>query len=145
MKYRKRNSILTLKKLMTIFFTAGLMLCFAGLTAAANPNTVKGTDDIRKLEGRWVRPDGGYVIELRNIKQDGSVSAAYFNPTQIKVYRAEIKKKNGKVIFFMELRDANYPGSTYNLIYNPESDRLQGTYYQAVHRQTFNVEFLRTR
>jgi hypothetical protein len=32
----------------------------------------------------------------------------------------------------VELRDVNYPGSTYTLTYDPGTDRLTGTYYQAV-------------
>ena len=44
---------------------------------------------------------------------------------------------------FIELRDANYPGSTYNLTYDPQSDQLQGIYYQAALQQQFEVVFLR--
>ena len=41
------------------------------------------------LRGRWVRPDGGYVIEVRDTQAGGRVEAAYFNPRPIKVSRAE--------------------------------------------------------
>ena len=44
---------------------------------------------------------------------------------------------------FVELRDVNYPGSAYNLRYDPKTDRLIGTYFQAVQRQTYDVEFVR--
>jgi len=43
------------------------------------------------------------------------------------------------------LRDINYPGSKYNLQYDPETDRLIGTYFQAIQRQTFDVEFTRAK
>jgi len=101
--------------------------------------------DFKYLEGRWVRPDGGYILELRNIKKDGSIAAAYFNPRPIKVYRAELSRKEGKISLMVELRDVNYPGSTYDLRYDPANDRLKGTYFQAVERQTFNIEFVRVR
>ena len=101
--------------------------------------------DFKYLEGRWVRPDGGYILELRNIKKDGSVTAAYYNPRPIKVYRAELSQKEGKISLMVELRDVNYPGSTYDLRYDPANDRLKGTYFQAVERQTFNIEFVRVR
>ena len=95
-----------------------------------------GQSDSQRLEGRWVRPDGGYVLELRNIRKDGSLSAAYFNPMPIKVYRAEVKKRNGKTVLFVELRDVNYPGSTYNLrLRSDKADRLKGTYFQAVEKK----------
>ena len=35
------------------------------------------------------------------------------------------------------------PGSTYNLRYVPDGDRLVGDYYQAVQKRTFDVEFVR--
>ena len=61
----------------------------------------------------WVRPDGGYVLELRNVKKDGSLTAAYYNPRPIRVFRAEASGKDGTLSVFVELRDVNYPGSTY--------------------------------
>ena len=97
------------------------------------------------LEGKWVRPDGGYVLELKSIKKDGSLTAAYFNPRPIRVFRSEASKKDGAITLFVELRDVNYPGSTYRLRYDAAADRLTGTYFQAVERQTFRVEFVRVK
>ncbi len=96
-----------------------------------------------RLTGRWLRPDGGYVIEIRSAQPNGVLDAAYFNPRPINVSRAEWRRENGRLQVFMELRDANYPGSTYTLRYAPEQDRLVGDYFQAVQQQTFYVEFTR--
>jgi hypothetical protein len=101
--------------------------------------------DVKRLEGRWLRPDGGYVLELRDIENDGSLKAAYFNPRPINVARAEVRRKDGTLMVFVELRDVNYPGSTYTLHYDPAADRLKGTYFQAVQGQTFDVEFMRVK
>ena len=101
--------------------------------------------DFQRLAGRWMRADGGYVLELRDIKEDGSLKAAYFNPRPINVSRAELKRKDGKISLLVELRDVNYPGSLYRLRYDLKSDRLQGTYFQAVQRETYAIEFVRTR
>jgi hypothetical protein len=76
---------------------------------------------------------------------NGSLTAGYFNPRPIKVFRAEAAKKDGTMTLVVELRDVNYPGSTYNLQYDPATDRLKGKYFQAVERQTFDVEFMRMR
>jgi hypothetical protein len=141
-----RLNFFILKILLAAFLSAaGMLLCISGPVTAGDSKAGKDRVNFRHLEGRWVRPDGGYVIELRDIKKDGSVSAAYFNPKPIRVYRAETMKKNGKISLFVELRDVNYPGSTYNLIYDSATDRLKGTYFQAVHKQTFKVEFMRSR
>ena len=109
------------------------------------PKQTQVQTDVQRLEGRWVRPDGGYILELREIKKDGSLKAAYFNPRSIKVYSAKWSRKQGKINLFVELRDVNYPGSKYNLQYEPGSDRLKGTYFQAVEKQTFNIEFVRAK
>lgn len=113
--------------------------------SAETGKTIPAQTDFQRLEGKWVRPDGGYVLELRNIKMNGSLTAGYFNPRPIKVFRAEAAKKDGTMTLVVELRDVNYPGSTYNLQYDPATDRLKGKYFQAVERQTFDVEFMRMR
>ncbi len=110
--------------------------------AADLPQTIRKTDE-QRLHGRWVRPDGGYVLELKEIRKDGSLKAAYFNPQQINVSRAELHRKEGNITLFIELRDVNYPGSNYNLRYNPKTDRLTGTYFQAVAKETYDIEFVR--
>jgi hypothetical protein len=124
-------------------FSAIIQVVFA---ESGNPQKqTQVQTDVQRLEGRWVRPDGGYILELREIKKDGSLKAAYLNPRSIKVYSAKWSRKQGKINLFVELRDVNYPGSKYNLQYEPRSDRLKGTYFQAVEKQTFTIEFVRTR
>ena len=41
--------------------------------------------------GRWLRPDGGYVLQLSDPGPNGELKAAYFNPQPINVSRAEWK------------------------------------------------------
>lgn len=101
--------------------------------------------DFRPLKGRWLRPDGGYVVEVRDVDEAGRMEAAYFNPRPIHVGRAEAKLEGGALKVLIELQDVNYPGSTYTLDYDSRSDRLVGNYYQAVERENFDVEFIRQR
>ena len=100
-------------------------------------------NDYRRIAGKWLRPDGGYVLELSNVKPEGKLKAAYFNPRPINVAKAEWRRVDERIQVFVELRDVNYPGSTYTLIYDPEQDRLNGYYYQAVVKGTFDVFFIR--
>jgi hypothetical protein len=95
------------------------------------------------LVGRWLREDGGYVLEIRSASPDGRLVATYSNPRSIHVTRAEWRQQSGRLGVFVELRDVNYPGSTYTLVMTPEKDRLVGTYFQAVQRANFDVEFVR--
>ena len=96
-----------------------------------------------KLIGQWQRADGGYIIEIRSIEPGGRMNAAYFNPRPIHVAKAEASLYEGTVNIFIELRDVNYPGSTYNLTYDPADDYLKGIYFQAATGQTFDVYFMR--
>jgi hypothetical protein len=102
--------------------------------------------DFQKLVGRWLRPDGGYVLEIRACDAaTGRLEASYLNPRSINVARAEAKREGGKLTVFVELQDADYPGCTYRLTYFPPSDGLYGVYYQAAIDQSFEVDFERTR
>jgi len=126
----------------------GTLRPMVGTVFAQNGKVSKespGQTDVQRLEGRWVRPDGGYILELREIKKDGSVSAAYFNPRPIKVFRAVWNHTQGVISVLIELRDVNYPGSKYNLQYDPKADQLKGTYFQAVEKQTYFIEFVRAK
>jgi hypothetical protein len=95
------------------------------------------------LIGRWLRPDGGYIIEIRGIEADGRMDAAYLNPRPINVARAEASWKKGRQEVFIELQDTGYPGSTYTLDYNPAQDAFTGVYFQATLKQAFEVVFVR--
>ena len=110
---------------------------------AANPAAAEGKTEFQKLRGQWRRPDGGYILAIRNIADSGALEAAYFNPNPIHVAKAEASQQDSVTRVFIELRDVNYPGSTYTLTYEPSSDQLRGIYYQAVERQRFEVVFVR--
>jgi hypothetical protein len=96
-----------------------------------------------RLRGRWLRPDGGYVLEIRAVSPEGTVDASYLNPRPIRVARADAGREGDALTFFVELRDVNYPGSTYRLVYDSGLDVLAGTYFQAAQQQTYDVSFVR--
>jgi uncharacterized protein (DUF2147 family) len=96
-----------------------------------------------KLEGKWQRSDGGYVLELSGAQSNGDIKASYFNPNPINVGRSLWQNNAGKLMVMVELQDKNYPGSVYNLEYVESQNRLKGTYFQAVEQMTYNVEFTR--
>jgi hypothetical protein len=115
----------------------------AGGTNASAP-TVPVQADFQKLKGKWLRPDGGYVLEINGVDQAGKLEAAYLNPRSIHVAKAEASREGSVTKVFIELRDVNYPGSTYTLVYEPGSDQLQGVYFQAMEQQRYEVAFVRT-
>ena len=125
------------------------LLVVAGAMSAGswwwNARPVASHSPFERLIGRWQRPDGGYVLEIKSVASGGAMDAAYFNPQSIHVGKAEASKEADATRVFIELRDVNYPGSTYTLAYEPASDRLKGIYYQAIDRQHFPVAFVRTK
>ena len=99
--------------------------------------------DFKVIIGEWVRPDGGYIVRVRDVNPDGSVDAGYFNPGKINIAEANVSLWKGLVKLFIKLQDKGYPGSTYTLYYYPEKDALAGFYYQAAVGQTYEVFFFR--
>jgi len=99
--------------------------------------------DLQFLKGRWLRPDGGYVLEIRQVDADGQLDAGYFNPNPIRVVSAKASKDGAAVKVYVELNDVNYPGCKYNLTYLPTQRQLVGTYFQAALHQTYEVAFER--
>ena len=106
--------------------------------AAATPNAT-----FEKLKGKWMRPDGGYVIEIKSVDASGKMEAAYFNPQPITVSQAVAAQDGAVTKVFIELQGANYPGSTYTLIFDSGTDQLKGIYFQAKLKQQFEVYFER--
>ncbi len=98
---------------------------------------------LSKLTGKWQRADGDYTVEIRSVEPGGNMDAAYFNPQPINVSKAGASRDGSTIKLFIELRDVNYPGSRYTLIYDSANDRLAGTYFQAVARETYDVFFVR--
>ena len=106
-------------------------------------SSARSRKPFQKLVGRWLRPDGGYVIEIRKIDAEGRMEAAYFNPRPIHVSHAVAMIQGEETKVFIELQDVGYPGSSYTLTYYPQKDVLVGIYHQAAMGQDFEVVFVR--
>jgi len=115
----------------------------------ATPSTPSSTvaavpEDVRnKLPGRWLRPDGGYIMTIASVAPDGTVAATYENPRPIHVARATVTHAEGKTALYLELRDRAYPGNYYDLTFDPAKDQFVGLYYHLGINQKFDVHFER--
>lgn len=96
-----------------------------------------------KLVGKWERPDGGYVLEIKSVDASGKADVAYYNPNPINVSRAAAWRDQGTSKIVVELRDTGYPGCTYTLAHNPQGDQLFGQYFQAAQQETYEIVFSR--
>jgi hypothetical protein len=141
---------LIVASLVTSLAIAGLAIA-TGVPARAEPpadtpatsSTPAPQAAFAPLPGRWVRPDGGYVIGIKAVEAGGMLDASYANPNPLPFYRAIASADGGTLKLFFELRAGGYNGSTYTLSYDAAADQLKGTYYQAVAQQTFEVVFIR--
>lgn len=122
-------------------------LFFTPSEKAAAPPTPAGKDFTAQqqeaLLGKWRRPDGGYVIQVREIDENGQATVAYYNPNPINVARAMVLTHGTRTGLFVELQDRGYPGATYELEYNGQQDLLAGVYHQPAAGGSFNVIFVR--
>jgi hypothetical protein len=100
---------------------------------------------LTRLVGRWRRHDGGYILDIKAVHDDGKIDATYLNPRSIHVSKAEAITRGGHVIVAVTLQDRGYPGNMYTLTYDPHADRLEGVYHHRGLGQQFAVEFTRLR
>lgn len=114
----------------------------AGLWSLLTPQASPAAA-FQKLRGQWLRPDGGYVLTIQSVGEDGTAVATYSNPNPVHVSKAKATSKDGTTNLFIELRDEGYPGNTYELEYDAAGDRLTGVYQHLGLGQTFDVAFQR--
>jgi hypothetical protein len=139
----RKNRVKILQSLATIAVFSFMWLFYSPALAGQEQGIQEnsGFSAAQKLEGRWVRQAGGYVLVLQDIRPDGS----YLNPRNINVHIASWKFEDERLFLYVEMRDVNYPGSNYTLMYRAATDVLWGSYYQAVQKQTMDVSFVRSR
>ena len=131
--------------LSTAALTVSLIPHPAQAQAKAETSAAQAEGVFATLAGRWVRPDGGYVINIRSVDAGGKLDASYANPNPLPFASAEAMREGKLIKLFFELRAGGYNGSTYTLTYDPAADVLRGVYYQAVVQQKFDVYFTRAK
>ena len=153
----RRVSVLTVTVVLAVGLCAAMVLLRGGVlggtgaplpapTVSGGPagaTTGRATAGRHALRGRWLRPDGGYILDIGDIDVSGNIEAVYRNPRPIHVTRAEVTGDGAALQVRVELRAPGYPGSTYTLHYEPTRDQLEGSYFQAALQQRFAVVFVR--
>jgi hypothetical protein len=65
---------------------------------AATVTLLRGANgSFDKLNGRWLRPDGGYVLDIRSVDASGKIDAVYLNPKPINIAKAEASRDGSTV------------------------------------------------
>ena len=83
-------------------------------TAPGGASTPSATApiDVDVLKGAWVRPDGGYLIVIKNIGPNGQLEAMYFNPSPLPFAKARALPEGATLRASFELQAGGYAGST---------------------------------
>ena len=132
-----------IKLFFILILNVSVLLFISCDNKTENKSQIVQKTDKTKIIGEWLRTDSDYMIKIVEVNDDGSLLAQYFNPDPINVGSANWESISGDLKIIIELRDVNYPGSTYTLNYLPDKDMLAGEYFQAVEGVTFYVEFTR--
>lgn len=130
-----------------LVLAAGVTPAILHAQAPAPPDTTAPSTapPYSELVGRWVRPDGGYVIAIKGVSADGKLDAFYANPQPLPFSRAEATRDGDRIGVFLELTAGGYAGSTYTLIFDSAKGILRGVYYQAVAQQSYDIYFERAK
>ncbi|GAB5562691.1 MAG: hypothetical protein SynsKO_43380 [Synoicihabitans sp.] len=133
---------------MRLFFALCLISSLTSIAVLAEPadetesslpaDVVSG----QVLNGSWVRPDGGYILMVRKVLENGTLQASYLNPRSIRVASARWRIGGSSLQIRVDLNDTGYEGAYYLLRYNPVSGRLEGEYHPA-NQGVFEVAFER--
>lgn len=128
------------KRLVLVICVLVTQLMVCGIGLAQNSGTY--SPELLAMQGRWVRTDAPYVIELRQ-NTNHQLQASYFNPRPIHVETTETARKDGLQYVMIKLQDINYEGSVYLLNYDREQDTLHGIYMHGGSGQRYQVSFSR--
>jgi len=139
----KKKKLIIFSSLLAVVLIV-IIIYLINNSQETNRSTGKAVSE-NLLVGDWVRTDASYLVKIIKVNDDRSLEAQYFNPNPINVGKANWEESYGNLKIMIELRDVNYPGSTYKLSYLPDRDILAGDYYQAVEGLTFYVEFTRNK
>jgi hypothetical protein len=144
-KINRNNKMITLPQTSkrNVPVAVGIVLVVAAVVGLGLWWWITAKSDFEKLQGKWVRTDGGYVLKIKKVTADGNMDAAYLNPRPINVSKATASSEAGQTRVFVELRDRLYPGSYYTLTYDTGKEQLSGVYHHLGIGQQFDVIFVR--
>ena len=120
---KKRKSFLTVFVISTVIIFTIVISC--GDSSEKNLRQVTKSEK-NLLTGDWVRTDASYFVKIIKVNEDRTLDAQYFNPNPINIGKANWEESYGNLKIIIELRDVNYPGSTYTLNYLQDRDMLAG-------------------
>lgn len=121
---------------------AVLFVLLLGIGLAVAQDAEELIEDRLAIQGAWVRVDAPYILEF-GYGEDGLLQSVYFNRRFINVARTETAVVDSLFYVQVELKDRDYDGSTYTLVYERNEDALYGTYLHGGTGNLYEVQFIR--
>jgi hypothetical protein len=78
-------------KLISILLV--IVCVIASVSVLLMQRSMTANEQFTKLVGQWMRTDGGYILDIREVMPGGEVDIAYYNPRPINVSQAKVAKK----------------------------------------------------
>jgi hypothetical protein len=100
-----KEFVIMAKQTFTIICTFILVNLFASTILN---ESIAGDHNFDILKGEWIRPDGGYVLKINKINEDGFVNAEYLNPKSIRIQNARISLWKEYLKLVVQFNDAGY-------------------------------------
>lgn len=83
--------------------------------------------DLQPLEGEWLRPENGVVLELSGVDRPGPVSLWASGSGNASVSGASVRVVDGLLEVYFDYSDDSWSDCACRLTYDDGSDRLIGT------------------
>jgi len=86
--------------------------------------------DLKPIEGEWLRPDTGVVLEISGADKPGPISVWGSGAGNTTVSEASVRVVDGLIEVRVGFSDDWCSGCAYRLTYDDSSDRLIGSYQE---------------
>jgi hypothetical protein len=87
--------------------------------------------DLKPLQGRWLRPDSGLILEIYSVDKPGPVSVMASGPVSTSISAASVAVVDGLLEVDVDFSDASCSACMYRLTYDENGDRLIGSYQES--------------
>jgi hypothetical protein len=99
----------------------------AGHREGGTPSSPEAAVDLDPLEGEWLRPENGAVLELSGVDRPGPVSIWTSGAGNASVSGASVRVVDGLLEVDFDYSDDAWSDCACRLTYDDSSDRLIGT------------------
>jgi hypothetical protein len=95
---------------------------------SSGSSSQEAAPDLKPLQGKWLRPDSGLILEILSVEKEGPISVWASGPGGTSVSGADARVVDGLLEVSVDFSDPSCSGCTMRLTYDENGDRLIGSY-----------------